>query len=53
LGGGLAGLANRTSFSGTGSNVLLGGSVVPEAENMAVAAALGLIVFAFARHRHN
>jgi len=52
-GGGLAGLANRTSFTGTGSNVLLGGSVVPEAENMAVAAAFGLIVFAFARHRHN
>lgn len=52
-GGGLAGLANRTSFAGTGSNVLLGGNVspVPEVEHMAFAAGFGLLAFAAIRRR--
>ena len=52
-GGGLAGLANRVSFAGTGSNVLLGGSVspVPEVEHMAFAAGVGLLAFAAIRRR--
>jgi hypothetical protein len=50
-GGGLAGLANRTEFAGTGSNVLLGGSVsaVPEAEHIGMIAAAGLLAFGVLR----
>lgn len=52
-GSGLAGLANRTEFAGTGSDVLLGGSisVVPEVEHYGVVAAAGLVAFGFLRRR--
>lgn len=53
-GGGLAGLANRTDFDGTGSEVLLGGSVsaVPEVEQIGMIAAAGLLAFGvFRRNR--
>jgi len=52
-GNGLAGLANRTDFSGTGSDVLLGGSIsaVPEIEQVGVIAAAGLLAFGFLRRR--
>lgn len=50
-GGGLAGLANRTEFAGTGSDVLLGGSVsaVPEVEQIGMIAAAGLLAFGIIR----
>lgn len=52
-GNGLAGLVNRTEFAGTGSDVLLGGSIsaVPEAEQIGMIAAGSLLAFGYLRRR--